>query len=293
MVCLLSANGHLKAGNLPFNPAPARDTMPDDKHSSFEAALNYQSDNVYYGRKDTVALPYLIPMLTYYHRSGIYFSASAAYLNTSTEHRFDLVMLEGGYDLTIGKYDGEFSVTKYFYNSQSTNVASAIEASVAYQNDYDFGFIKPSFTATLNMGSHTDIEGALGLQHTFELFHDKLAITPAFTANGGTLNFYDNYYRTKHFKKRNGQKVNTGIATVTGTVANASSFKIMDYEPGLSVKYYAGKFTFSFSPTYAIPVHPAVLNIHTVYSTGTVTNRTRVETLENSFFWTLGATYKF
>jgi hypothetical protein len=269
-----------------------RDSTKEVNRSYFKASLNYQSDNVYLGRKDTAAMPYFIPMITYYHRSGLYFSASAAYLHTSTDQRIDLVTLEGGYDFEAGKYGGEVYFSKYFYNSQSTSVTSGISASLAFENEYDFGFIKPILTATLDLGKSTDFQGAFGLEHEFGLFKDKLEITPSIIANGSTLNFYNNYYKTKHFKKRKGQKTITGTVSVTGTVEDASAFKILDYETGMSVKYFAGRWTFSFVPTYAMPVHPAVLSIHSVFSTGAVTDRTRVETLENSFFWTLGVVYK-
>jgi len=270
----------------------AKETSKDVGRSYFKASMNYQSDNVYLGRKDTAALPYFIPMLTYYHKSGLYFSASASYLHNSTDQRIDVVTLEGGYDFTAGKYDGEVYLSKYFYNSQSTSVTSGISASLAFENEYDFGFIKPTLAATLDLGKKTDFQGAFGLEHTFELFKDRLEITPSIVANGSTLNFYNNYYRTKHFTKRKGQKTVTGTVSVTGTVEDASAFKILDYEPGMAIKYFAGRWTFSFSPTYAMPVHPAALSIHSVYSTGTITDKMRVEKLENSFFWTLGVVYK-
>ncbi|HEY8970207.1 MAG TPA: hypothetical protein VIM64_13980 [Puia sp.] len=271
---------------------PGKDSSKAGTRSYFKASMNYQSDNVYLGRKDTAALPYFIPMITYYHKSGLYFAASAAYLHTSTEQRIDVVTLEGGYDFEVGKYGGEVYFSKYFYNSQSTSVTSGITASLAFENEYDFGFIKPTLTATLDLGTKTDFQGAFGLEHTFELFKDKLEITPSIVANGSTLNFYNSYYRTKHFTKRKGQKTITGTVSITGTVEDASTFKILDYEPGMSVKYFAGRWTFSFSPVCALPVHPAALSIHSVYSTGTITDRTRVEKLENSFFWTLGVVYR-
>jgi len=263
------------------------------KHSYFEASFNYQSDNVYLGRKDSAVLPYYTPMLTYYHKSGLYFSASASYLHTSTDQRIDVVTLEGGYDLTAGKYGGEISFSKYFYNNQSTNVTSEIMGSLSYRSEYDLKFVEPSITLILDVGPKTDLQGIFGLEHTFEMLKDRLEVTPAVTANGSTLNFYDNYYKTRRFRRQKGQKTVSGTVDVTGTVPDAGSFKLLDYETGVSFKYTMHKFTFSFNPVYAIPVHPEALNIHAVYSTGTVVNKTARERLENSFFCTLGATYKF
>jgi hypothetical protein len=262
------------------------------KHSHFEASLSYQSNDVYLGRKDSAVLPYFIPMLTYYHKSGLYFSASASYLDNSTDQRVDVVTLEGGYDYTVGKYGGEVSFTKYFFNSQSTNVTSGITGSLSYRSEYDLGFVEPSVTVALDLGPKTDFQGVFGLEHTFEALGDRMEITPAMTANGSTLNFYDNYYKTRRFKRRKGQKTVSGTVDLTGTVPDAGSFKLLDYEAGVTFKYSAGKFAFSFNPVYAIPVHPEELDIHAVYSTGTVVNKTAREKLENSFFCTLGATYK-
>jgi len=91
-----------------------------------------------------------------------------------------------------------------------------------------------------------------------------------------------------------------GVAGGTGKVrilfertgGGILGFVRLDYEPGMAVKYFAGRWTFSFSPTCALPVHPEALSIHSVYSTGAITDRTRVEKLENSFFWTLGVVYR-
>src|SRR5450631_1054907 len=248
-----------------------------DSTSHFEVSMNYQSNNVYLGRKDSAVLPYFIPMLSYYHKSGIYMTASAAYLKNSTANRIDVVTLEAGYSFSSGYYSGDFTATKYFYNSQSTSVTAAISGAVSYQNSYNFGFIKPTVTGTLNFGKNTDIEAAFGLEHSFYLLGDKLEIIPVFTANASTLNYYSNYYRTRRFSKRKAKKTVTGTVDITGTVVDPSSFRILDYEPSLPISYKAGKFTFSFTPTYAIPVNPAEIDLHYVYSTGTITDKKNTE----------------
>ncbi len=111
--------------------------------------------------------------------------------------------------------------------------------------------------------------------------------------NGSTLNYYSNNYKRRRFTQRKGQSTVTGTVAITGTVVNSSSFKIMDYEPSLPVSYTAGSFTFSFTPVYAIPVNPAQIDLHYVYSTGTVANKKNVEKISDAFFWTAAITYKF
>jgi hypothetical protein len=269
------------------------DSAKPHKHSHFVVGVSYQSNNVYLGRKDTEVLQYFMPSITYNHKSGLYFSLSAAYLKNSTYSRIDVFTLEGGYAFRAGIYSGDFTATKYFYNNQSTNVAAGITGSLSYRNELDLGFITPVVTTVLDFGSASDFYGTFGLQHRFELFDDNLEITPSFVANAGTMNFYDNYFRERRFKKRKGTKVITGTVATTGTVQDAGAFRVLDYEASLPLSYTAGRFTFSFTPTYAIPVNPAVVHVHAVYSTGTVVNKTTVEKLGNSFYWNLGVSYEF
>jgi hypothetical protein len=113
------------------------------RHSHLEVGMSYQSNNVYLGRTDSPALHYYIPAVSYYHKSGLFFTTSLNYLKNSTVSRIDLFTLEAGYMFTAHKYDGIFTVSKYYYNSQSTNLAAAISEAVAYSNGYDFGFVKP------------------------------------------------------------------------------------------------------------------------------------------------------
>ena len=257
-----------------------------EKHSHLEVGMSYQSDNVYLGRKDSSALHYYIPAISYYHKSGLFFTASLGYLKNTTASRVDLVTLEAGYMFTAHKYDGVFTVSKYYYNSQSTNLTSDIREAIAYGNGYDLGFVKPRLTATINIGSKTDVEGLFDLEHTFSLLDDKLDITPTFSVAGSTLNYYDYYHRRKYKIQKKNSSVQTGIADVTGSVINAAAFRIMDYEPALPIEYTIGKCTISFTPAYAIPVNPATIGITTVRQNGTKTIRIQQEQIGNSLYFT-------
>ena len=264
------------------------------KRSHLEAAVSFQSNDVYLGRKDSAVLPYYIPELSYYHKSGLYATASLNYLKNATDSRVDLVTLEGGYIFTTGKYDGQLSFSKYFYNSQSTSVTAEISASAAYQNSFDLGFIKPTFTGTLNIGRKLDFAGLFGLEHSFYFIDDKLEITPTFAATASTQNYYNDYYKKRRYTiKRKGQVGQTGIANISGTVLNAGTFKLLDYEPTIPISYKIGKCTVNFTPIYSIPVHPANIDIQTTKADGTVTDHTRIEKISNSFYWTVGLDFLF
>ena len=270
------------------------DLSPSTKKKTYLAAeLSYMNDNVYLGRKDSARLPYLTLDLGYHFKSGFFIDASVNYL-ASSDSRIEAVNFEGGYSFTSRKYSGEATFTKYFYSSKSTNVKSEVKSSLSYFNSYDFGFITPTFTAFLNFGSKTDVGGTLGLEHTFYALDDRFDITPTFTANASTQNYYNNYYKTRRYTiKRKNKPPVTGIANVTGRVENASQFKVLDYEASLPIDYQAGKFTFSANPVYAFPVNPSIVQVTTTRANNTSTTRFNTEKTENTFFITLGVSYKF
>jgi hypothetical protein len=77
-------------------------------------------------------------------------------------------------------------------------------------------------------------------------------------------------------------------------VIDPSAFKILDYEATMPINYTLGKFIFNFTPAFAIPVNPAMVSRITTPTGGTATTKAVVlEKLTNSFYWTLGFTYKF
>ena len=284
--------------SIPLVQVLLNDTIKDDrrllKKSHFETSFNYQSNDVYLGRKDSSVLPYFIPEFSYYHKSGIFVSASLYYLKNQTISRIDLVTIDAGYLFTAGHYEGQFTFSKYFYNSQSTSVTAALSASAEYQNSYDLGFIKTTFTGTLNIGKKLDFAGEFGLEHRFSLIDDKLEVTPTFNVAASTQNFYSDYYKSRRYTiKRKGVAGQTALENISGTVLNASSFKILAYESSIPIEYNIGECAISFIPAYSMPVNPALINIQTTKANGAVVNRTRAEQLENTFFWTLGISFLF
>ena len=267
---------------------------PTKKKSYLTAGISYLNDNVYLGRKDSVKIPYITPDIAYYFKSGFYMEGSLSYVSSSSQSRIDAVAFSGGYAFTANNYSGDVTASKFFYSSQSTSVKSDVKSSLAYYNSYDFGFISPTVTATLNFGTKTDIAGEFGLEHTFSALNENLSITPTFVANASTQNYYSNYYKKRKYSiKRKGKTPTPGIANVSGIVENASTFKLLDYEASLPLEYETGKFTFSFTPVYAIPVHPSVVDITTVKENGNSTTKQSIEKIANTFFGTVGMVYKF
>src|ERR1022692_354797 len=50
------------------------------KKSYFQADVSFLSNNIFFGRKDSIATLYITPSFGYYHKSGFFVSALASYL---------------------------------------------------------------------------------------------------------------------------------------------------------------------------------------------------------------------
>jgi hypothetical protein len=260
------------------------------------ANINYLSNNVYLGRKDSVLSPYFTASVGYYHKSGLFVNVSASYLTEPGQGRIDLATIDGGYSLIKPKFEGLITISKYIFSSESYNVRSEIEGSANIFVGYDFDFIKPTFQATLNFGDNTDYAAGLGLEHTFYAIERKLTITPTFDVNASTQNYYNNYYKIRRYSLARLKKLQRllGAITVSGYVENPDEFKILDYEWSIPVTYSVKRFTFNFSPSYAVPGNAAVVDV-TVASArlGTRTKQRGKEQISNSFFFVTGVSYSF
>jgi hypothetical protein len=260
--------------------------------SYFQASLTYLSNNVYLGRKDTAATPYITPMFGYYHKTGLYLNASASYLPIAGESRIDLVTVEAGYAFKTGKFEGQASAAKFWYNSASYNIRSELKGSLSFFGAYDFGFIKPTLTPALTIGNKLDFALTMGVEHIFYFDHDAFDITPTFNANASTQNYYNSYYKARKFSvKRKGENV-TVKGYRSGEVLNAGQLKMLDYEFTFPINYTIKKFTLNFSPVFAVPVNAALVSVTTKKGNQAPTTKIATEKLSNSFFFQGGITYK-
>ncbi|TWF42274.1 hypothetical protein FHW36_10229 [Chitinophaga polysaccharea] len=266
----------------------------EGRQPRFSAGLEYLSDNVYAGRKDAARIPYLSAALGYYHKSGLYAEGALSMLmNNST--RVDAGIFTAGYMFSQGNFEGEISASKFFYNTLSDNVRSEVKGDAHASLTYDFnGIIAATAEGYMNFGSKTDYLTKLALEHSFDLFNDRLNITPTVAANAGTQHYYDNYYNNRHLSpvvNVSKKKKQRQPPAVTADMSNASNFTVLDEELSLPISYTIHKrLSFSFEPTYAIPLHPAVLTLTTL---ATKESTVKVERLHNQFYWSLGITYEW
>jgi hypothetical protein len=260
-------------------------TSLNDKTSLFSFDINYLSDNVYLGRKDSVVIPYITPGITYKHRSGLFAAASISYL--PNEGRIDQFTLDAGYYFGRKGWDNGITISKSFYSSESFNIAADLNSSISASTSYDFGFIKPGLYGSVSLASKPDYSLTVSLEHSFDLLEERLSITPMVSLSASTQNYFESYTSTRKFGKgRKAKNIET-----TEDVVGASKFKILDYELSASVEYNFKNFQFYFTPTYAIPTNPnmVIKTVKRPILPDIVTNIT--EKTENQFYWTLGVTY--
>jgi hypothetical protein len=220
--------------------------------SYLKAGINFLNNDVYLGRTDTVNTPTLTAKLSYTLKSGFYLSGSLDMIPNRNKNKLDGGDLEIGYNYTEDdNLEWGVSFTKLFFNSTSTQVSASLSSELNAYIDYDVaGIVTPALSASYNFGKSGNTGDLLlnpSLSHDFlieEIFsdEDKLLISPQVGLNAGSQNFYLSYLERKGKLARS---ANAAYANALG------DFKLLDYEITAPIVYIAGKFSFTFMPTFA------------------------------------------
>jgi len=266
----------------------------DPNNSYLTVAVNYISDAVFMGRKDSISAPYLYPSLLYHHKSGLYAKGSLSYLTKSDESRVDLYLLTAGIDFNIKNFYGDLSATKYFFNDKSYTVISGVEADITANLLYDFKIVNLSVAASayFSENSTSDFFLSSEISHDFTTSDNSFQISPTAGVYLGSQNFYEQYYIYNRFGSRSGSGHGNGssgsggepIITTEIVMTESEKFDIMAYEFSLPMYFTNNSFTFSFLPVLAIPQNEATL---------TVDGEVFKEELEETFYWMVGIAYRF
>ncbi len=255
--------------------------------------INYISDAVFMGRKDSITAPYLYPSMTYHHKSGFYGTGSLSYLTKSDQSRIDLFLISAGFDFTSKKLSGDISVTKYFFNEDSYNVISEVEADVSTYLTYDIDFMNISVAAStyFNKNSSSDFFLSSELSHDFITNNQKFQISPTAGIHMGSQNFYEEYYINNRIgsdrSSGNGQGSGGGTTVETTTsisIQESEKFNVMAAEFSLPMWYTSKSLTFSFLPALVLPQSKATILVDEVLVE---------EDLKETFYWMVGLSYKF
>ena len=261
------------------------------KKSYFKAQASYLTNVVFNGRKDSVALPYLMPSIEYTHKSGLYINATLSYL-ANKQSRIDVFDLTAGYNFESKnqRFFGTAYVNKSFYNSSSNNVQSDVNGNIGAYATYATDIISFSTSANLMFSSTTDLNLNFGLEKMISLNEDETwSITPSVTANFAGTGFYQSFNGRRI--GRFGQPINSRVE-----ISSPKKFQLMAYELSSSLNYDTENWGFYITPYYAIATNP-VTTITTVKGpAGNVLPgfpRVNLEKIENSFFAEFGVYVKF
>jgi hypothetical protein len=267
-------------------------TTPTPSHLQLNVV--YESNDVYLGRKDSSVLPLVTPEISYIFKSGFEIDLSVGFDVSGPSPTFNSWSFDVSYSFNPGNYSGSATLTAANYSPNSGSINSSKNGSLAYNSSYDFGFIEPNLNLTWTFDSIPDYQVTFALQHEFDFLRSgNLSLTPTATMNASTQNIYNSYYKNKKFNPSiHGKPPIPANASLSGEVLNSGEFQIMDYEFSAPVDFTAGKWSFDFTPTYAIPVNPADIKVTGTINNQTV-NKTYKEVLPNVFYFQVGVTYAF
>ena len=257
------------------------------KKSFVKFSISYITNAVYYGRKDSFALPYIIPSISYHDKSGFYLEGSFSYLAISGESQIDAGTVTAGYEFSSQneKLSGDVYASKFFTSSSSYSVHGEVKGAAGTSLNYNLGPVSLIGGADVSFSTKTDVGVNLGLSHAFEFDNGNFAITPTAVANAGTQNFYQDYFTNRKYsvkRKRRQPANNTAIKVIIVD----KKFSILDYELSLPVNYDQDKWGLFFTPTYSLPVNGFKYSLNNGLTY-------RSETLSNSLYVEVGGYIKF
>ncbi len=251
---------------------------PYDELTYSYAGLNLLSNNIYMGRKDSLALPYITPYVGYQLHNGLYAKAGLSFAPNGRDGRVDLLALEGGYDRTFGYHILTGIWLEYDkFQKNSPSILAAYTNKAGFYCIYRNATFEPQLTLISSSGRASDIAAGLGVAHNFRFFNNTLNVFPTITLFAGSDNFYSAYLQRK-------QDQNTHIMWLSGpAVPDAGNFKPLGIEVSAKAIWRVNEWLFTFKPTLSIPLSPEKI----YYINGTHTEATT-----NSIFAELDICYR-
>ena len=250
---------------------------PFDELTYFSGGINYLTNNVYHGRRDSLVLPYINPDIGYHLHNGIYGKATISYAPTRKTGHFDLLTLELGYDRSFGtNVLAGIYAEKYFRYRYSPSIRAAITESGGIYCQYKNDLIEPQLSFVLNHSNTMDFVVGATFDHDFRLAQNTLNIIPALTVNVGTQNYYEQYFVNRVLHKEN-------LILQNQVVENSGNIHALDLEFSAKTTYYTGAWFFTLIPTYAVPLTAAKV---------TLPNSVVHEKLTNTFFLELDVCHR-
>ncbi len=240
---------------------------PNKKPFTIKAGVYYMNNYVYYGRTDSLKIPYLVPSITFTHDKGFFINADLYYLTDYESRGFDFLELNAGYEFDIiKKLSAGIYGTKYFYTGSSNVISGNINSTFGANLKYNLGALEMYMNGYLFLtNGNADISFNPGISRKIEFGkNSQWSIYPSFDLNFSTLNFYEEFSARKALKNLNKAK-NANLSTVeTITSVTDKRIKLLDYELALPFTYENKRLEVSVYPTLVFPKNSIYTTTQTI-----------------------------
>jgi hypothetical protein len=247
------------------------------ERSEFMIGLGY-GNNPAYGSKvanydrEIVMKTFISPTLGYYHKSGLYASASSYYLFNAIGQPWFEWDFSAGFDYTKNRrFLTGISYTKYIFSDSSDVPATPINNELFAYFYYRDWYIQPGISLDLGWGnvdeklgpltrniSGNDFNIVVAARHPFIFLdvlkrEDAIILTPSFGLTMGTANYYSNLKafqyisRSPKLKREDRQHRRDDIQL---TQSSNTGFEVRAIDFTLNLSYVIGKVT--LSPSYTV-----------------------------------------
>ena len=202
----------------------------------------------FYGRTDSLKSTAIAPNVLLQFKNGIYISSTAIFTNNKLQP-FGYAATIAGAGYRFGKekgFAGTISGDLFFYKNKGL-IQSAQKGQAGFTLSYLNSILNINSSASTVFSNNNDYFSSLGIDHRFRLKKGNsiFVIIPTFTANAGTQNFTNSYYRTR---SANGIPLPPELVTETN-----KRFKLLSFEASVPVVYVYKKLALSFTPGFVIP----------------------------------------
>jgi hypothetical protein len=251
--------------------------------SKVNLRLQYTSDWIYAGRKDSLPAPYLTPSILYAHHSGFFVKGFLSYL--TTENRIDVWGVGAGYRMNKGNLYWGIGGELRLFNDSSYAIQSSVSSMAYSYLAYDLPWLETTVDINGFFGDVGDVLVGLELGKTFYLAENKLSIYPNVYGLWGTQQYYGEYYAYKSTAQR--KKQGQGGVEPPPVIANTfmeetTKFKFLSIDIGIALKYKFNNVSIHFLPSYALPFNAATFKTDNVISK---------ENLKNRFYYNMGINF--
>ena len=274
-----------------------------DSKSYLKLMTSYLSNSVYYGRTDSLALPYFTPTLTYYDKSGFYVGGSLSIYTGVGKKRIDLCAIDLGYDFELNdNFSGSLYANKSFYNSNSTAIKSDISSSAGTNISYDFSYLQFNAGTDVLFSQKPDFGFNFGFSKLIDIGDPEngVSLTPYFITYFSTLHFYEGYTSRKSGRIL-AKSFPNFQSSQSVTLVDNPGLKLMDYEFSLNLDVEQEKWGCFIYPCLAIPKNPIYTTTNTTvklfngtqYSSSNNSTPYSEKSLKSRFFVEAGFYLKF